>query len=469
MREYKYLISNTALFTISRVSSKLVMFILMPLYTGILTTSEYGFIDLIVTSIDILIPILTLGIAESTLRFAIDNNSDKKQVLNISLLMLLIGMIITSVLYTIIPKNSMINTYALLIFMVIFTSILHIILSQFIRGIERVKLYAIDGILCSFLLAISNIVCLVYLKLGIEGYLLSIVISQLISGLFLIIVGKIYRYIEPRKIDLKLMKNMIRYSLPLVPNALSWWIINTSSRYIITFFCGIGATGLYSAAYKLPAILNTFIDIFMKAWRISAIKEAENTTIFYSNIFKCYFIFTSITTSLILIVIRLIARILYSNEFYNAWIYVPFLLLSAFFMGLSSYFGVIYNVKYKTKAVLLTTALGAIINLILTVIFVRSIGVLGATLGAMIANLIVWIYRVIDTKKYIDIKIDWRNVIVTIAILLIQSILLVLNVEISCTVIGGLSLILIVINFKEVFSIGINGRKIMISNKLYRR
>ena len=106
-------------------------------------------------------------------------------------------------------------------------------------------------------------------------------------------------------------------------------------------FCGASITGIYSVSYKIPSLLNLFQNIFNQAWLLSAVKENDETktTDFYENVYKIYNTGMTVVCSGLLVFNKLIAKILFTNDFYNAWKFAPFLMISVVFGGMCGLLG----------------------------------------------------------------------------------------------------------------------------------
>ena len=142
--------------------------------------------------------------------------------------------------------------------------------------------------------------------MGIYGYLLSFIVSNFAGMILLVTLGKMHVYFKIGKIDKKLMKEMLFYSLPMITNSISWWISNSSDKYILTFLCGATINGIYSVAYKIPTILSVCYGVFMSAWRLSAVDDfgSEETDRFYSQIL------TKMTKALIIVGAGIVLEVL---------------------------------------------------------------------------------------------------------------------------------------------------------------
>lgn len=422
--KYKYLLGNTGLLTLSNFGSKILSFFLIPLYTNILSTAEYGIYDIYSTTISLLIPILTLNIYEAVLRFALEQNNDKNNILNVGIKYTLISSLIVFValifnkIFNIISIFSDYWIYFLLIFI---GESIYTFLIKFCRGIELIKESAFAGVINSISIILLNILYLCVLKRGLSGYFAAMTFSYFITNIYLIIFTKSWKYIKLNLHTKGDEEKMIKYSFPLIFDTISWWIINVSDRYIVTFLSGTSANGIYSMAYKIPSVLNIFQSIFNQAWTISAVKEYNEGEKFYNTIYKIYNLAMILTCSILIIFDKLIAKILFAKDFYIAWKYAPFLMVSVVFGALSGLLGGIFNAAKESKILSKTTVIGCIINILFNVILVYKIGIVGAAISTLIAYIIVWLLRVIQINKIKNININLRKDIFSYLIIISQA------------------------------------------------
>lgn len=264
MNKYSKLVSNTFIFALGTFSSKLLVYFLMPIYTDILSPDEFNKVELITSTANLLIPIVAVCIAESVIRFGLDKASNKAQVFSAGIYTVLIGYLIFLLFIPLVNLNPFTTGYTHLIYLFVLGSSLKGVCSQYIRAKGYVKLYAVDGLFSTAMVIAFNILGLVVFKLGITGFVLATILSDFISAICLFLFASLWRDIRI-KIDSRLWKSMIIYSLPLIPNTIFFWITSLSDRYIVTFFEGDTVNGLYSIAYKIPAILTAVSTIFMQA------------------------------------------------------------------------------------------------------------------------------------------------------------------------------------------------------------
>ena len=427
--DYKYLFKNIGLLTISQFGTKLLVFFLVPLYTSILTTEEYGIFDLFNTTIALLIPILTLNIMDSVIRFALDKDSDPACILSMSLqvffkgILFFIFLLIINRFFHIIP---VINHYIpVLVWMFLVTGLYQII-SNFSRGIDDVFAVSVAGVLSSAVSLTLSVLLLVAAKWGLKGYFYANIAGPAAALCYLAIRLKIWNYICFTNVASDLKRQMLSYSIPLIFNSVSWWINGASDRYVITALCGMAANGIYSVGYKIPGILNIFQTIFNQAWALSTVREfdSKDKSGFFTQTYKLYHFGMSIICSLIIVFTRLIAAILYAKDFYQAWAYVPFLTISIVFGALSGHIGGIFTAVKDTKAFSLSTSIGAVVNLLLNFILVSAFGPLGAAIATVFSYFLVWQIRILLVRRHIKMQLSLLHDYLTYIILLLQSILI---------------------------------------------
>ena len=262
---------------------------------------------------------------------------------------------------------------------------------------------------------------------GIDGFFLSIILSNLVSNIFLFFNTNLKKRIDLKKVKKSEMIKLLKYSVPLIPNSIAWWLTTAVSRYFILFFLGVTSNGLFAVANKIPAFLTIINSIFYQSWQLSAIEEYENkeNKEFFSKVYGVYSTFIFLSCSFILVFVKPIIRILINENFFDSWKYVPFLLLTIVYSSLAGFLGQTYIAAKQTNQLFSTTIIGSLINLIMCVMLLPTIGLQGAGLASSISFFSVWIYRHFNSRKYVYFKIKNSTLILNNIMLLIQIILLV--------------------------------------------
>lgn len=429
--KYCYLAKNIGLLTLSNFATKLLSFFLVPLYTSILTTTDYGTYDLFNTTIGVLLPILTLNVQDGVMRFAMDKNYDREAIVTIGFRYILIGTAITAVglgINYLFGFSSLAKDYWIFFLLMFISQSLGGMIPCYVRGIDRIADLSVSSVIASVVTIGCNILFLVGFKWGLVGYFLANIIGPMIQSLILAIRARMFRDTHLLRPYKKETKEILNYSRPLIANSIAWWVNNASDRYVVVYFCGIAANGVYSVASKIPSILNIFQTIFGQAWTLSVVKDfdPEDKGGFFANTYRAYNCLLTIICSLIIVADRILAHFLYAKDFYIAWRYVPWLTIAIVFGALSGYIGGFFTAVKDSKIFAQSTIIGAITNVILNILFTPIIGPLGAAIATTICYVEVWAVRLYHSKKYIHLKINLARDVTSYVILIAQSIVLLL-------------------------------------------
>lgn len=455
MSKGKNLLKNTAIITAGRICTQLLSFLLLPLYTIYLSTDEFGIVDLLNTLTSLLIPILTFQVDQGIFRYLIDKRSDeeeKNRIITTVSMFLFFQIVIYAIVFLIL--NRLINNVYkyFLFFNLIITSIANFVL-QITRGFGDNKNYAFASFISGATTIILNVILIVSVKMGAAGMLWAVLIGQLMCVIYIVIKMKLYKYIRLKDFDKKLLKEILKYSIPLIPNAISWWVVNASDRFIILNFLDVGQNGIYSVANKFSNIITTIYGIFNIAWTESAAENInkEDRDEFFSNVFRVTIEFFSSISLGLIVCIPLIFDKVINYTYFSAYNQIPILILATFFSILVTFLGSIYVANKITKEILKTSIITAIINIIINLTFISKIGLYAASVSTLCAWCIMFVYRYIDSKKYVKIAIDKMLV----AKLLFISLFAILAYYINLNWLNIISAIVII-----VFTLLINKRNI---------
>ncbi len=425
MGKYKTLALNTAIFGICNFTSKLLVFIMLPFYTTMLTKEEFGTSDLINTVVSFLAPIFSLSIANGVMRFALDKKQDIREVFSFGMKVTILGSLILILAYPIIKYVPIVNDFIWFFLLLYVTHVFHSLTGLFARGLNRMKQVGIAGVISSFVVVGCNILFLFVFRFGVEGYLASIIISNVVFSSYLFIACKMYNYVTTST-HKTLEKEMLCYSIPMIPNTLSWWIQHSANRYVLNYFCGVGEVGLYSAASKIPTIIDTFRGIFVQAWQLSTITEYENedSKKFFISVYRMYYVFLVLFCSSLLLATKIIAHVLYSKAFFEAWKFTPLLIVAILFSSMVAFYSPTYLAHKKTNKLFISTLLGAIITIVANLAIVPFIGAIGAAISTLISNFCIYIYLYFDSQKYMGFKLGRINQFITYSIMSIWAVII---------------------------------------------
>ena len=425
----KYLIKNTLLFTLGNLGSKLITFFLIPLYTSALTTAQYGVVDLVATVSTVAIPILTINICESVMRFALDKDADQEQITQIGTYIFLLACLFGLIVIPICAQFERLSSYTVLTYFYVITLAASQLYLCDLRGKEQLLFYSIGNILHTFFIAVFNIIFLLALKMQIEGYLLAFICANLVTSFYALFVGKGYKSFRLKKINKKLLRDMAKYSIVLIPNSFMWWIMNSSDRIMVSSMVGVAANGIYAVSYKLPTLVSTLTAIFNQAWSYSAIREdgACDEDEYNNRIFKMLIGIVMMIGIGIVTFVKPFLSIYVSDEFFSAWKYTPFLIIGYVYLTLGSFMATSYTVHKDSFGYLFSGLFGAVFNIVLNFALIPLIGVYGAAIATCISYFFVFVFRLVHTKKYIKYKIGNIEFILGSFILILSSAIIYIN------------------------------------------
>lgn len=404
----KNFIKDIFIFAIGGVGSKLLLFLLVPLYTNILTREEYGTADLVSTVAELIIPFLSVVIYEAVLRFGLSKYERKEDVLLVALFVWLGSWLVGLLIIPATRLYSELFEWRWYLYFYINVSIGSFIFLNYIKVKNMNKLFSLINIVQAAMLVGLNVLFLIVFKWNVNGYLLSSILSVGLPLIVVILVGKVIPDLKNARTDYQLFKRMIKYSFPLILNNVSWWVIHSSDKIMLELMVGVGALGIYIVVTKIPSLINVVINIVSSAWNISATKEMEDTNNakFYSDVFNLLTFFVFLACISIVFVLKPFMSIYVGQEFSEAWQYTPLLLVSAVFSAISSYCGSLYDALKKSVHNMITTLIAAMINIALNFVFIPSYGIWGAITGTVIAYFVIAMMRLINVSRYI--KIDFK-------------------------------------------------------------
>lgn len=455
------LIKNTLIVALGKICTQFVSFILLPFYTTYLSTTEFGVVDLLNTYISLLIPLVFLQMDQAVFRFLIDvrgNEKKEKEIITTSSIFSVVESVIYIIIYLIVAQFIN-NDYKIFLgFNVVISMFANLIL-QINRGIGDNAGYSFGCMVSGLGTIVLNVIMIRIFNMGAYGVLTASLLANLICIVVLLIKKRMFRYIKLSQFNNKYLKQMLKYSIPLVPNMLSWWIINVSDRTIISIAIDVGANGIYSAANKFSTICVSLFNIFSMTWSESAslcINDKDKDEFFNKIINNSITLFSCICIEGIAIMPFVFNIFIHGENFAPAYNQIAILLVATIFNIIVSLFGSIYVALKKTKEIAKTSIYAAVINIFVNLILIKSIGIYAASLSTLIAYFLMSLYRYYDVKKYIKISLEYKTVIIIVMVLIINII--------SYYSYNRLMYICDFL-FTTIFSIGINKKFILASFK----
>lgn len=405
------LLKNTFIYTIGNFGSKLLSFALVPIYSFYLTKADLGYYDLILTSLSLAVPFITLQIADAAYRWLVEEQEDeqkKKAAVTNGIALLGLNSLVFCVIFMI--ASLFINLqHPVYIFFIMLVGCVQPFLMQTVRGLGKSTLYSMGGIVNIVLVLFFNILFLYLSKMTLETLLLSMILANVITLAWIVFKSGLLSFVDTSLFSMRELKSMVRYSWPLIPNTISWWLINEVNRFIILYSMGASANGVFAIANKFPSIIIIVNSIFMLSWQDHAMstlhekgKEEMN-----SKIFNTYMVLEFTMVIFLTTVSKFMVTHLIGNAYFDAWRYMPVLYLSVAFSSFSGFFGVAYLGAKKTSSVFTTSLYGSLVNIAVTFLLIKEIGLFAPAVGSALGFLVMYAVRLYQTRSFFKVHVNY--------------------------------------------------------------
>lgn len=430
MGKYKRLLSNTAILGAGTFISKVLVFLLMPLYTALLSTEEFGTADILTQTANLLIPLAALGIADALFRFALDSDEVKrKESFGSAIGVLVLGMPILALLIQLLRFFDIYDGYIWLVFFYICSANFHLVCANYLRACDRTKAFAVQGIANTALTILLNVIFLVGFRMGVLGYVLSVAVSDLLITIAIFFICKLYREVRFNFKDRALVRSMLKFGIPYIPTTIMWMITSASDRFIVSAFSGTAENGLYAAAYKLPTLISLAGGVFIEAWQFSSVNDAkaEERAKFFSSVYRNYVGIMFMGASLIVSFAKLLTIMLLDESYYSSWQYVPVLSIAMIFSAFSAFMGSVYFLEKRSLRSFVTATIGALTNVILNFFLIPCWGALGAAVATVVSYVVAFVIRALDSRKYLRFDLCFVKVLVNTLAIVAQTVIMLLE------------------------------------------
>lgn len=427
MNRNKELAKNTVILTVGKICTQFVSFLLLPLYTSLLLPEEFGIVDLFNTYIALLVPIFNWQFENGLFRFMLDHRENKVWIKKVFSTVMLTN-IFQSIIYLVffvIAQFFIVSKYKYFLAMDVFLNIFLNTLLQFPRGIGDNTKYSIASFLSATSTVALNVLFIAGFKMGALGMFWATVCSKILTIVYLIYSVKIWQYFSFRAYDRNLFKDISQYSLPLIPNQLSWWVVSASDRTIISYIIGVAANGIYTVANKFSTVFITFYNIFNLSWTESAalhINDEDGEMFLTDTINTMFKLFSSVCIGIIAYM-PFVFSIMINKQYNDAYYQIPILMLAVLFQVVVGLYSVIYVSLKKSVEIARTSIYAAIINIIVDICLIKFIGLYAASISTLVAYASMAIYRYFHVKQFVDIKLNKKTVIWTIIMSLLTLVI----------------------------------------------
>lgn len=434
------LLKNALVFAIGTFGSKVLVLLVIPLCTHFIAAEGMGMYDLLNTLNQLLQPIAILALSESLFRWLLEQGSDRRVVYSTWLTLFVVFLLIFSLFYFAVTYFFPFNDTGLLYLLVVIGCIYQGV-QYGTRGLHANKLFAIQGLLYAITYCVCSYLFVVHFRLGYQGLLYAIFIASLVAVSLMLWIQPELRQYSLKSFDKSLAKELLRYSVFLLPNQLSWWALSMLNRLFIVGFLGYAANGIYSVAMKFPTALSMVSQVFLPAWQEQAVElyGTPGADEYFSLIFKRYarllfcLLFPGVPATVMFV------RLAMDVSYGQASELVAILYLGACFSALSNFMGVLYLCARDTRGAASTTIWGALANAILSIVLIPTLGLVGSAISSALGNMMIWLIRIVQTKKYCALQCSYVEIVVLAMTVVILSIL-----ANACTSLIGIAVLVVI-------------------------
>lgn len=411
---------NAVLIAISRSSNQLLTFLMLPFYTSWLTKGEYGLYDLIITYSSLISPLIMLNMETAVFRFLVDSRDDKEaqsKIITNAFELAIAASILALIAFVLIDTLAGIDSaYAMTIYF--FSVSFGSLMLNIARGLGRMKSFAIAGILQGIIGAAASIIMIRFLGLGVQGLLIGLSLGALLPAIVLFITTDSYRKVHLLSRDSTIKKELLQYSLPLIPDSVSWWVFNVSDRTILFLMVSAAANGIYAIANRFSGIMASVLGVFYASWTETAslnINKQGRDELFSFVATASINLFGSLAF-LGISATAVVFPILVDNAFNDALVYIPLLMFANFVNTITVFYSAIYLAKKLTKQIMYASMITAAVNVILMLSLVLSLQIWAAVISTLLANVGLAVYRHYDMRKYVNIV--YKRFVITRVVLI---------------------------------------------------
>ncbi len=420
-RSSKFL-KDLGIYAIGNLGSKILTFVMAAVYTHFISKSDMGYYDLCLTVIFLIVPFVTLQLRDGAFRFLLETqDQDQRGKIITFIYKSLVSSVVVSLVATFLLAmftsiNYLWYCFGLLIVMSLFE-----VITQVARGLGNNVEFVAAGIISSFGILLFSLVFVVILPWGITGIFIANILARAVALVYLELRLKIIATYFKFNVDIKqVSRDLIKYSLPLLPGSLCWWLTGSSDRWFINYYLDLEVNGVYAVAFRFNSIIYILSIIFYQAWQETAILQynSPDRNKFFSKMFNSYIGIQAILITAYAFSLKIIYPLIIDEKFQESVNYLYLMGISAVLFSLSAFFDMGYQCAKDTSRTLPAIVLAAIVNIVCNFILVKQLGVYGAIATSIITYTVLFLYRLHDMKRYFKLSFHPPTTI-AIAIILI--------------------------------------------------
>lgn len=406
------LLKSSVVLFVAKAATQFVSFVLLPVYTAVLSTEEYGEIDLYTTAAMIILPFITLQLEQAAFRYLVGEKDarSKSDIITTCIIGMSAAVLVVGAIYLIVASLLGIKRAPLVAFYYLALAVSTMLL-QICRGFGDNLGFGIGSFLVTACSLVLSILFVVFMRMSVDGALVATALANLLAGAFLFYRSRLWRYLSAAYWSKKTLFRMLRYSTPLIFNQVSSWAVNYSNRLVLLAYLGMGANGVFAVASKFSNVLSTIYGTYNLAWTENMVFASgdEDYEDYASRM-------TTMTmkgyVSLVIAIMAVLPFLfpyLVNKAYWDAYDQIPFLLVGMFFSGMAATLGSIYIAHERTTSVAVTTCAAGASCVAINLLFVRWFGLYSASVSNVVSFGLMFFYRYFKMREFQVVRIGWRD------------------------------------------------------------
>ena len=421
--KYKTLLKDTIIFAIGSVGTKIILFFLVPLYTNYLTTGEYGTADIVVNCATLINYVVSLSICQGVIRFVMANEYRKEDIVKTAFVFLLGSSVVTFLITAASKLYPLLSPWSNCLFIIVVLQFITDTEFFYLKAKNLNRKYVAISLIQTLTLAGTNILLLRNMRMGVEGYLMANIVSVGVAAVISFFVSELNRDIPQGHFSYQILKKLVIFSFPIAVCGIFWWLVQFADRFIVENQLGVDSLGLYTAAVKIPALINIVSTVFNQAWQLSSIREVDsgNDISFFSHVLL-YLHMTLIGLAIFLTsIIKIFSKLYFGADFYEAWKYGVFLLVSSVFYAIGLYYESIFVAIRKTFDAMISMGACAASDVFLCILLIPRYGLGGAVVAQMMSYIVFSTVSMLVMKQYMQIHIDFIRLMLGVLLIVCEA------------------------------------------------
>ncbi len=415
MNELWKFIKSSGIYFVGTVMTKLISFLLLPMYTSYINPEDYGVFDMYNACIMFLCSVLFLDIWSGIMRFMFDyTKEERKKPISSGLAIFMVSCFLYTVI--LVSATSVLHLqYPVWLFLYGILMNIQTLVGYIARGYGKNILYTSAGIIGSFTTILFNIILLVYCRMDFSALFISNCIGFLANILIIVIGMKERGIFSFKSFDKKVFKELLMFSLPLCLNSVAYWFLTSYNRIVVVDKLGAAANGYYAVASRFGSMVTLFTTCFQMAWQeLAYSKTAKEKDLgkFYTTAINSYIKCMGAGLIILIPMIYLIYPIMINQAYDAGKGLVPLFLLGTILSTISSFLGSAFGAIKQSKLLFWTMLIGSVANVVCIHSLILPLGLQASNISLMIGFLLCCIARIVLFKKEVKIKVEYTNIVI---------------------------------------------------------